>query len=173
MAKSLYGDIFFLFLMLTLSYIYILVADEATAKAIIKPLKSGKSFAELAKDISLDKESAKDGGALPPFIKSQLPSAILQAVGSLKVGGFTEAPVSVMGKWEIFLLEKLEKATLAEATPDLKDTLSRQAFRDLMKTLKDKTDVHLYDGNGQPTTEVSIVFPIRGMGGAPGCITVF
>lgn len=148
---------------------HIIVNDEATAKAVIKALQGGASWGKLAADKSIDKQTAKDDGRLPPLLESQLPPVIMEAIKGLKPGAFTEKPIAVAGKWEVLYLDKRQKATFEEAKPALADMLSRQAFQTLVMDLKNKTDVQLYDAAGQPTKEVSPVFsmPNAAPGGAP------
>ncbi|MGL6188139.1 MAG: peptidylprolyl isomerase, partial [Holosporales bacterium] len=136
---------------------HIVLSTEADAKGVIKLLKEGKPFGEVLKR-SLDKESIKNGGALPPFLESQLPPAIAKEIAELKVGGFSAKPLSIGGKWEVFLLEKKDKASLEEASPILKEKLKAQLFQEIILSEKNKKNVSLFDSNGQPTQEVSPVF---------------
>ena len=136
----------------------IVLADQATAEAVIKALKSGHAFADLAKTKSTETTSGKNSGYVGSSLLSQLDSKIRDALKDLKVGAFTETPISHMGQWYVFRLDKKEKATLKEARPALESLAMARASQALLLEEKEKAKVRFYTLEGKETTEVTPIF---------------
>lgn len=64
----------------------IVLADEATAKAVLVQILQGGNFAEIAKAQSKGKTAA-DGGALKPFVNKAPTEAMQAAIANLDAGG--------------------------------------------------------------------------------------
>lgn len=71
---------------------HILVKTEDEAKKVLARLKKGEKFEEIAKEVSLDKASAKNGGDIGYFSRGQLVPEFEKAAASLKTGE-TSGPV--------------------------------------------------------------------------------
>ncbi len=65
---------------------HILVKTEAEANNVLERLKKGEKFETLARELSLDKGSAKHGGDLGFFGRGQMPPEIERAAVGLNVG---------------------------------------------------------------------------------------
>ncbi len=65
---------------------HILVKTEDEANKVIERLKKGEKFETLAKELSLDKESAKRGGDVGFFGRGQMVPEFERAAAGLKVG---------------------------------------------------------------------------------------
>ena len=87
------------------------------AKKVIKELKAGKDFAELAKEYSKDETSAKNGGSLGKVNDGDLPDEALSALRNLKDGSYTTSPVKSSNGYHILY------RTSADAKKELDDTL--------------------------------------------------
>ncbi len=72
---------------------HILVKKQSEAFAILERLKKGESFAELAKDHSIDRGSAKRGGNLGLFGRGMMVKPFEEAAFNLKKGEITAEPV--------------------------------------------------------------------------------
>jgi peptidyl-prolyl cis-trans isomerase C len=83
---------------------HILVADEKSAKDIIKKLNKGGDFAELAGKHSSG-PSAVNGGDLGWFKTDQMVKEFSVAAGKLEKGSYTKSPVKTQFGWHIILLE--------------------------------------------------------------------
>ncbi len=85
----------------------IVVSSEAEAVNIIKQLKSGASFASLAKKYSLNKSA--QGGDMGFVSAEQLPPSLALVVASLNKNEFTNAPVKSQGL--VHVIKLLDKKT--------------------------------------------------------------
>lgn len=72
---------------------HILVKTEAEAQDVLSRLKKGEKFDAVAKAVSIDKGSAKNGGDLGFFKKGQMVPEFERAAAALKTGETTSAPV--------------------------------------------------------------------------------
>lgn len=72
---------------------HILVKKQGEAFAILERLKNGESFANLARELSIDKGSAKRGGDLGFFGRGMMVKPFEQAAFKLKKGEITTEPV--------------------------------------------------------------------------------
>ncbi len=72
---------------------HILVKKQSEALAILERLKNGESFTVLAKELSIDKGSAKRGGDLGLFGRGMMVKPFEEAAFKLKKGEMTTEPV--------------------------------------------------------------------------------
>ena len=69
------------------------MSGEDVAQKVIQQLKRGADFATLAKRLSIDKESAQEGGDLGWFPRRmRMVKPFADAVALLKKGEYTKAP---------------------------------------------------------------------------------
>jgi peptidyl-prolyl cis-trans isomerase C len=87
---------------------HILVAEQATAQAVIEQLKQGRPFAELAKRYSIDTDNRHQGGSLGSMLMDQLPTEMAAAVRHLKPGQHAAQPVQTPQGWHVLQLQGLE-----------------------------------------------------------------
>ena len=120
-------------------------ADQAKAA-----LDSGESWKDVAKKYSIDTQSKKDGGKLPPVSKGQQEKALDDAIFNAKKGELV-GPVKTQFGYYDFLVNKITPASqqsLQQATPTIKQLLAAQnqqkaldAFVKKFRTKwKDKTE---------------------------------
>ncbi len=72
---------------------HILVKKQSEALAILERLKNGESFTVLAKELSIDKGSAKRGGDLGLFGRGMMVKPFEEAAFKLKKGEMTTEPI--------------------------------------------------------------------------------
>ncbi|MDQ6724294.1 MAG: peptidyl-prolyl cis-trans isomerase [Thermoproteota archaeon] len=72
---------------------HILVKKQIEAVLILERLKNGESFANLAKENSIDKVSAKKGGDLGLFEKGKMVKPFDEAAFKLNKGEVTSEPI--------------------------------------------------------------------------------
>ncbi|MEH6946559.1 peptidylprolyl isomerase [Bacillus sp. JJ634] len=104
---------------------HILVEDKATAEEVLKKLKNGGDFAELAKEYSTDEGSAANGGSLGYFGKGQMVAEFEDAAFKLEVGKISEPVKTEHGYHIIKVTDKKEakEATLKDSEEQIKETL--------------------------------------------------
>jgi len=124
---------------------HILVEKEDEAVGLIKQIKGGAKFADLAKKNSKDTGSGENGGDLDFAAPGSYVPEFSQAMVKLKKGEMTETPVKTQFGWHIILLEDTRDAQfppLEEVKPQIQQRLGQQklaTFRDEVRA-KAKTD---------------------------------
>ncbi len=120
-----------------------------SALFVLAEARSGKDFAELAKQYSTDPAARKDGGDLGSFKKGDMQPELEQAILSLKPGEVSELVYTPLG----FHLIKLEERTKGKlkafesVKSEIEETLyrkkSEERFSKWAKELKSKANVEL------------------------------
>lgn len=87
---------------------HILVAEQATAQAVLEQLKQGRPFADLAKRYSIDTDNRERGGSLGSMMMDQLPTDMGLAVRHLKPGEYAAQPIQTPQGWHVIQLQGLE-----------------------------------------------------------------
>lgn len=101
------------------------------AKKIIKELKNGKKFADLAKKYSKDEASASNGGDLGYFDLSEMVDEFSNAVKELKVDEYTKEPVkSSFGYHIILKTGEKEKPKLKDVKDKILETLREEKLNE-------------------------------------------
>ena len=121
----------------------IVVGSESEANQIIAQLNKGASFASLAQEKSLDKNSGSRGGVMGWALPSQLVPPINEIVVSMTKGQFTLKPIQTSNGWHIVMVDDVKpfvipsfddaKAGIAQA---LVQQRRQEAVGALMKTIK-------------------------------------
>lgn len=138
---------------------HILVEKEAEAKALIKRIKGGAKFEDVAKKSSKDPGSAVNGGDLDWAAPGNFVPEFSEVMVRLKKGQITEQPVKSQFGWHILKLEDVREAqapTLEEVKPQIEQRLRQlkiAAFRDELKA-KAKTD-YKFEAAQQPAPAAS------------------
>jgi peptidyl-prolyl cis-trans isomerase C len=84
---------------------HIVLSGEDVAQKVIDRIKGGASFATLARQMSIHKESARNGGELGWFPPNALGPDFGTAVSMLKKGEVTPHPVQTRMGWHVVQLE--------------------------------------------------------------------
>ncbi|HZA42995.1 MAG TPA: peptidylprolyl isomerase [Nitrososphaeraceae archaeon] len=72
---------------------HILVNKHSEALSVLERIRRGESFADLAKELSIDRGSGKRGGDLGLFGRGQMVKPFEEAAFKLKKGELTSEPV--------------------------------------------------------------------------------
>ncbi len=132
---------------------HILVGTEADAKDIITQLKKGGDFAKLAKDKSIDKGSAVNGGELGFFTRDMMVKEFGDAAFAMKPGDVSDKPVKSQFGWHVIKLEERRKQTpptLDAEKDQIRELLSEEAVQQEVKDLRAKAKVELFNPDGTP-----------------------
>ncbi len=120
---------------------HILVADEATAKAVRDRLVAGEDFAKVAAEVSTDTATKDKGGDLGWFGKGKMVPEFEAAAYSLKVGEISQPVKSQFGYHIIQVLAHEEIPLDASSYDQAKQT----AFNDWLTKARDEFKVKTYD----------------------------
>jgi len=91
---------------------HILVKTEDEAKTVLERLKKGEKFGDIAKAVSIDPGSAKNGGDLGYFSKGQMVPEFEKAAANLKVGDISLPVRTQFGYHIIKVTDKKKGAPL-------------------------------------------------------------
>ncbi len=131
---------------------------EAKAKAdeIVKKLRAGAKFADVAKTDSDDAASAGKGGEIGSFPtgKNNLPANINDAVSKLKTGEVTD-PLEARTGYYIILMSDRPKISFEEAKPKIIEELRSAHANEVMKATMAKYKIQVedndfFDAGGKP-----------------------
>jgi foldase protein PrsA len=86
----------------------IILPSEADAKGVAKILNGGGDFIQLARERSTHRQTAEQGGLLPPLTRAEFPD-VWKAVQGMKPGQ-TSDPVKLGSDWAILKLERRRPA---------------------------------------------------------------
>lgn len=131
---------------------HILVENKDTAMSVIKALKNGSDFKKLAQAKSKD-ATAKEGGDLGFFRKSELPKELADAAFALTPGSYSQEPVKTDFGWHVLKVEEIRDAKppkFDEVKNELKALMTQEAVVALIKELRAKAQVELFDTDGKP-----------------------
>lgn len=122
---------------------HILRNSEDEAKAVIKELKAGKDFTQLATAKSVG-ENNDDGGDLGWINPQQMIKPISDAVLSLKKGEFTQLPVKTEFGWHVIRLEdsrELPPPSFDSLKEQLRMRLQNKGVESYIASLREKAKV--------------------------------
>jgi len=126
---------------------HILVADEATGKALIEELKTGSDFATLATEASTGptKDNGGDLGWIRP--ETMVPE-FANALTQLNTGEYSQTPVQSRFGWHIIKLNQtrdLTPPTFEDSKERLKSILANKAAQVYLAGIREKSTVNIYD----------------------------
>ena len=122
---------------------HILVNTEAEAKEVIKMIKGGQPFEEVAKTHSKD-SAGPQGGDLGYFIRGDMVKPFSDAAFSMKAGTMTDVPVKTEFGWHVIKVEdkRLKPLpTFDEMAPEIRDELSNEAVDSVLTELRGRAAI--------------------------------
>ena len=129
---------------------HILVDDEALAGELINQLNEGASFEELAKENSKD-STAKDGGNLGFFAKTDVVPEFGEAAFSQEIGTVSQEPVKSEFGYHVIKVEERRQrppADYEQAKPFLAGQLRNIVTTEVVQEWREEAGVEIYDING-------------------------
>jgi len=123
---------------------HILVSTKDEAKSIIKSLKKGGDFKELAKLNSIDKETHNNGGDLGWFAADDMVESFSNAIQRLAVSEVTDSPVQSQFGWHIIQLNEIKPSlppSLEEKIDDIKIMLQKSKLKKYLDDLRLTADI--------------------------------
>lgn len=118
---------------------HILVKTEAEAKKVIADLGKKAKFEDLAKKLSKDPGSAKNGGALDWSDRRAFVPEFSEALAAMKKGETTKAPVKSQFGWHVIRLDDVrqpELPPLDAVRGEIVKQLQQQRVRDAVTAIR-------------------------------------
>ena len=118
---------------------HILLPTEEEAKKAIAAINGGKKFEDVAKEMSKDPGSAKEGGDLGYFTKDRMVPEFSKAAFEAEPGKLLPNPVKSQFGWHVIKVE--DKRTqpapdMAAVEPQIRTFLTRKAQAELVEKLR-------------------------------------
>jgi peptidyl-prolyl cis-trans isomerase C len=126
---------------------HILVETEDEAKKIVERLNKGEDFAKLAKELSKDPGSGKEGGDLGYFTKERMVKEFAAVAFSIEKGKIS-APVKSQFGWHVIRVEDSRVKPLPEfesVRPQIERFLSQKAQQDFIMAQRAANKVERLD----------------------------
>jgi peptidyl-prolyl cis-trans isomerase C len=123
---------------------HILVASKDQAEQVIKKLKSGAKFEDLAKSQSTDTGSKNNGGDLGWFTTSRMVKPFADSVKGLKKGEVTPEPVQTQYGWHVIQLEDTREAApppFDQVKAQLTDAVLRKKLQANVEDMKKQAKI--------------------------------
>jgi peptidyl-prolyl cis-trans isomerase C len=114
---------------------HILVPTKEKAEQLIKKIKGGAKFEDVAKAESTDNSKA-NGGDLGWFTLARMVKPFGDAVKTLKKGDITQEPVQTQYGWHIIKLEDTRDAPFDQMKSQLTNGIMQKKFADYIESLK-------------------------------------
>jgi peptidyl-prolyl cis-trans isomerase C len=114
---------------------HILVPTKEKAEQLIKKIKAGAKFEDVAKAESTDNSKA-NGGDLGWFTTARMVKPFGDAVKSLKKGEMTQEPVQTQYGWHIIKLDDTRDAPFDQMKAQLSNGIMQAKMHDYVESLK-------------------------------------
>lgn len=127
---------------------HILVKEKEKAEELVKKIKDGGDFKELAKENSIDPGSKDKGGDLGFILKSQVVPSFAKAAFDLEKKGDVSEPVQSQFGWHIIRLEEKRNRALppfTEVQSRIKEVLWQKKAQELIENLRKNTKIEFVD----------------------------
>jgi peptidyl-prolyl cis-trans isomerase C len=123
---------------------HILVEKEDEAKAIIKSIKGGAKFEDIAKKSSKDPGSGANGGDLDWAAAASYVTEFSEAMVKLAKGQMTDEPVKSQFGWHIIRVDDVREAQLPkleDIKPQISQQMQQQKLSEYQRTLREKAKI--------------------------------
>jgi peptidyl-prolyl cis-trans isomerase C len=150
---------------------HILVATKEQGEAVIKKLKGGAKFEDVAKAQSTDTGSKNNGGDLGWFTTSRMVKPFADAVKGLKKGEITPEPVQTQYGWHVIQLEDTREAApppFDQVKSNLTDIVARKKLQAYVAQLKSVAKVEKTLDTGASGAPASPTAPAPAGSAPPG-----
>ena len=121
---------------------HILLNDEEHAKDVLKMLKEGADFEEVALAESLDSNSGAQGGDLGYFVRGKMIKEFSDAAFALEIGEISGLVKTEIGYHIIKLEDKVE--TLKDFQEQIDMILKQEKYQEYIAELKNKADIKIF-----------------------------
>ena len=136
---------------------HILVKTKAEAEKVIREIKDGKKFDDLAKEKSVDEQTKEQGGDLGYVRRSDLPKEFGDAVFKAAKATLVPEPVNLgeLGFSVVRVEDKrpIEPPKFEEIKGEIYKAVTPQYAADFIKGLRTEAKVEKFDTEGKPLVE--------------------
>jgi len=132
---------------------HILTKTKAEAEAVIKELDKGKSFADLAKEKSIDPSAKQNSGDLGWFPPQQMVKPFSDAVEKMKKGTYTKTPVQSEFGWHVIKLEderEVQPPAFEGVKAQMEQLMQTKMVNDYVDKLKEHAKIEMLSSGEQP-----------------------
>lgn len=131
---------------------HILVKTKEEAEAVIKEIKSGKSFDDLVKNKSIDDKTKDKKGEIGYVKKDELPAEFGSIVFAAAKATLVPNPINLgnLG-WSVIRVEDkrtIEAPKFEEVKGELRNIVESEKASELMDKMREKSEVKTFDMNG-------------------------
>lgn len=123
---------------------HVLVETEDEAKSIIKSIKGGAKFEDIAKKSSKDPGSGANGGDLDWAAAASYVTEFSEAMVKLDKGQMTDAPVKSQFGWHVIRVDDVRQAQLPkleDIKPQVLQQMQQQQLSEYQRGLREKAKV--------------------------------
>ena len=123
---------------------HVLVETEDEAKAIIKAIKGGAKFEDIAKKSSKDPGSGANGGDLDWAAAASYVTEFSEAMVKLDKGQMTDEPVKSQFGWHVIRVDDVRQAQLPkleDIKPQVLQQMQQQQLSEYQRGLREKAKV--------------------------------
>jgi len=142
---------------------HILVSTEDEAKEVVKMIKGGQPFAEVAKVHSKD-PAAPQGGDLGYFRQSDMVKPFADRAFAMKPGEMTETAVKTEFGWHIIKVEDRRNSSVppfAQVRPQITRDLGRLLTAEILTSARGAAKIERFTLEGQPLPPPSVAKPAK------------
>ena len=121
---------------------HIMVTDEALAASIVEKIRGGASFADMAREHSLDKTTSENGGEIPNWLSSDmLPPQLATAFFAIEKGAISD-PIPVQANFLVVgIMDKRDATPLDDVREDIKRSIGQEGIEGYLSGLKDAATI--------------------------------
>lgn len=137
---------------------------KETANEVIKKLKAGEKFEDLAKQYSKDSTSSNEGGSLGKINRGDYDDEVLEALNALKVGTYSTTPFkSTYGYHVLYKVSQDEKKELKDVEEKLRTIIGSELeeqenfSQKALKALREKYKIDIKDADLKKAYEASVI----------------
>jgi peptidyl-prolyl cis-trans isomerase C len=125
----------------------IVLADEASAKAVLANVRKGEAFEKIAKENSID-VSKSQAGDLGWLLAEQIDPLVANVLVNLSKGGVAAAPIKVQNTWHLIKLEDIRNFSppkFEDAKNQIRQALLNKQKNEFINKVLSNTKIQLAD----------------------------
>lgn len=127
---------------------HILLSNPEEAEMVYKRLRRGEGFSELARRKSLDVETSRKGGRLPPFMFGEILPELVDVAFQMRVGEFSGVVRSKFG-YHILRKDGERKLDFQQSQERIQRLLEKEKLDRYLESLQSKYPVEIIDAQIQ------------------------